>query len=308
MSSFLIALSTVSVMLLYAMPGFLLVKTKLVKRESISDFAKLLMYVSQPSLIIYSIMRVESSKELLGDMIFVFAFLIILMTGILLFFRLVIFRKRAKEVRYRIYTLATCFSNCAFMGVPILESLLPEYPQSVAFSAMFSLAMNILGWTLGSAIITDNKKYMSVRKIVLNPAVLSLIVAIPLFIFDVELPAKLSEMIILLARMTTPLCMLIMGMRLACARIRSVFSAPMQYVIIALKQVLLPLVALSLLMLFPVSSELRATVYIMIACPVASVVLNFAEMLGEGQETAANLVLLSTALSAITIPLMVLIL
>ena len=308
MSSFLIALSTVSVMLLYAMPGYLLVKTKLIKRESISDFAKLLMYVSQPSLIIYSMMRVESSKELLGDMIFVFAFLIILMTAILLFFRLVIFRKRAKEVRYRIYTLATCFSNCAFMGVPILEALLPEYPQSVAFSAMFSLAMNILGWTLGSAIITDNKKYMSVKKIILNPAVLSLIVAIPLFLLDVELPQKLSEMIILLARMTTPLCMLIMGMRLACARIRSVFSAPMQYLIIALKQVLLPIVALFLLMLFPVSNELRASVYIMIACPVASVVLNFAEMLGEGQETAANLVLLSTGLSALTIPIMVLIL
>ena len=44
----------------------------------------------------------------------------------------------------------------------------------------------------------------------------------------------------------------------------------------------------------------------MMACPAASVVLNFAEMLGEGQETAANLVLLSTMLSALTIPLMVL--
>jgi predicted permease len=37
-------------------------------------------------------------------------------------------------------------------------------------------------------------------------------------------------------------------------------------------------------------------------------VLNFAEMLGEGQETAANLVLLSTLFSALTIPVMVLIL
>jgi predicted permease len=46
----------------------------------------------------------------------------------------------------------------------------------------------------------------------------------------------------------------------------------------------------------------------MFACPVASVVLNFSEMLGQGQKTAANLVLLGTGLSAITIPLMVLIL
>jgi predicted permease len=44
----------------------------------------------------------------------------------------------------------------------------------------------------------------------------------------------------------------------------------------------------------------------MVACPVASVVLNFAEMLGEGQETAANLMLLGTSLSVLTIPVMVL--
>jgi predicted permease len=61
-------------------------------------------------------------------------------------------------------------------------------------------------------------------------------------------------------------------------------------------------------MIFPVEQSLRAAVYIMMACPTASVVLNFAEMLGEGQETAANLVLLSTLFSALTIPVMVLVL
>jgi predicted permease len=194
------------------------------------------------------------------------------------------------------------------MGIPILEALLPEYPNAAAFSAMFSLAMNILGWTLASSIITNDKKYMSVKKIVLNPAVLALTVAVPLFVTGAELPVVLSDMVILLGRMTTPMCMIIMGMRLATSEIRSVVNSPMQYFIIGIKQVVLPLIAFFLLTLFPVSDELRASVYIMFACPVASVVLNFSEILGEGQKTAANLVLLGTGLSAITIPLMVLIL
>ena len=305
MASFFIALSTVAVMLLYACPGFLMVKSGLIKGDAVSAFAKLLMYVCSPALIIYSLSRVEFSLSMLADMLFVFFFVLILMVTVLLTFRF-IFRKKITDVRYRVYTLSLCFSNCAFMGVPVLEALLPDYPQAVAFSAMFSLVMNILGWTLGSAIITNDPKYMSAKKIALNPAVLSLLVAIPLFVTGVELPAELADMIALLARMTTPLCMLIMGMRLATMSVKKVFAVPAQYLIIAAKQLALPLIALLLLQLFPVDANLKTSVYIMVACPVASVVLNFAEMLGEGQETAANLMLLGTSLSVLTIPIMVL--
>ena len=306
MESFFVALATVGVMLLYACPGYLMVRSKLVKSAAIADFAKLLMYVCQPALTVYAFMQVEFSAAMLGNMIFVFFFVLVLFAAALLFFRFVLFRGKGQEVRFRIYTLALCFSNCAFMGVPVLEALLPEYPQAVAFSAMFALAMNVLGWTLASAIITNDRKYMSAKKILLNPAVLSLIVAVPLFVSGARLPSQIDGMVTLLARMTTPLCMLIMGMRLATVSPRSVFATPSQYIIAAAKGFAFPLLALGLLLLFPVEPSLRASVYIMMACPTASVVLNFAEMLGEGQETAANLVLLSTVLSAITIPVMVL--
>lgn len=305
---FLIALSTVLVMLLYAVPGFLMVRTKLVPSSGISNFAKLLMYVCQPALIIYSFMQAEFSVSLLWDMLFVFVFSLALMTVVIIICRFIVLRHKVSDVKYRIYTLAICFSNCAFMGVPILEALLPDYPQAVAFSAMFSLAMNILGWTLGSAVITNDMKYMSVKKIVLNPAVLALIVAVPLFVTGWKLPAELDNMITLLGRMTTPLCMLIMGMRLATMPFGAVFARPMQYLIVVLKQIVFPFIALLILMPLPVDQNLKISVYIMTACPVASVVLNFAEMLGEGQEQAASLVLLGTSLSAVTIPLMVLLL
>lgn len=304
---FLIALSTVLVMLFYAVPGFIMVKTKLVPESGISNFAKLLMYVCQPALIIYSFLQVEFSLGLLWQMLFVFVFVLVILAVVILLCHFVIFRKKSNDVKFRIYTLSLCFSNCAFMGVPILEALLPDYPKAVAFSAMFSLAMNIIGWTLGSAVITNDMKYMSVKKIILNPAVIAVIVALPLFVTGVKLPENIESMITLLGRMTTPLCMLIMGMRLATVSFRSTFARPAQYVIIALKQILLPLLALAILYFIPVEHDLKISLYIMFACPVASVVLNFAEMLGEGQEHAANLVLLGTVLSALTIPLMVLI-
>lgn len=305
--SFTVALSTVGVMLLYALPGFVMIKTKLLQSSAISAFAKLLMYICQPALIIYSFIKVDFSVKTLKEMLIVFVFIFAFQTAVLLLF-FFLFRKKRNEVKYRVYNLAVCFGNCAFMGVPILEALLPDYPEAVVFSAVFSLSMNILGWSLGSAIITNDRKYMSVKKIFLNPAVLSLLVAIPLFVSGVELPSQLDNMITVLARMTTPLCMIIMGMRLATESLKAVFGRISQYGIIFIKQIIFPLLALLILLPLPIDQNMRASLYIMCCCPVASVVLNFAEMLGAGQDDAANLVLLGTSLSALTIPVMVLIL
>ncbi|MBO5286726.1 MAG: AEC family transporter [Clostridia bacterium] len=303
MSSFLTALITVGIMLFYAVPGYLLVKSGLVKGDNIPAFARLLMYVCQPMLVIYSFYQVDFSLDMVKKMVFAFLFILIAIIAILLIFTLV-FKKKQEDTRYRIYVIATSFSNCAFMGVPVLQALLPDYPEAVAFSAMFSLAMNIVGWSFASFLITRDKRFISPKKIFLNPCVISLVVAIPLFISGLTLPTQISDVVTLLAKMTTPLCMLIMGMRLACASLKSVVNSPMQYLIIAIKQLIVPLLVLVALIPFPVEPMLKQSIFIMFACPVASVVLNLAEMLENGQETSANLVLLGTGLSVITLPVM----
>ncbi len=300
---FFTALGVVAIMLLYALPGFLLVKTKLVKGDSISAFAKLLMYVSSPCLVFHSLTKNNFSWDLTYQMLLAFAIVLtLLLLGLFGFY--FAFKKRSADVKYRIYTIATTLANGAFMGVPILEALFPNHPQAIAFSAMYSLAMNILGWSVASFIISQDKKYVSVKKILLNPATIALVIAIPFFAFDITLPTLLNDMITLLAKMSTPLCMLIMGMRLACSSIKDVFSNPWHYLIIGIKQILFPLVTFLILLPLPIDATLKGSIYIILACPVASVVLNFAEMLGQGQKTASSLVLLGTSLSALTIPLM----
>ena len=303
LTTFLIALGVVSTMLLYAMPGFILIKTKVVKKDQISAFAKLLMYVCSPCLVFNSLTRNTFSMSLFKEMLIGFAFIFsAFLIGLITFF--FIFKKKSDDVKYRIYNLATTLANCAFMGVPVLEALFPDYPQAIAFSAMASLALNILGWSVASYIISRDKKYISIKKILLNPAVIALVVAIPFFAFNVEIPDLINSMIVLLAKMSTPLCMLIMGMRLACASFKKLFLVPSQYLIVLIKQVIFPLVAFLILLPLPLADEMKASLYILTACPVASVVLNFSEMIGEGQEQASCLVLLGTLLSAITIPVM----
>ena len=111
----------------------------------------------------------------------------------------------------------------------------------------------------------------------------------------------------LLGKMTTPLCMIILGMRLATITLKEMFCSPFQYAIVGIKQLAMPMLGMLLVWFIPLDFYIRQTLFILAATPVASITLNFAEMLGKGQKTAANLVLLGTILSLLTLPLMALI-
>ncbi|MBO4988947.1 MAG: AEC family transporter [Clostridia bacterium] len=303
MSYFFITLVTVAVMLLYAVPGYLMIKVKAVKQESIPAFATLLMYVSQPCLMLYSFQRVEASLPLVQNMVLFFCTTLLLQLIIMGAFFFCI-RKKKEDVRYRICTVASVFGNCAFLGVPLLEALLPEYPEAIVFSNMFAVSMNLIGWTFGSYVISLDRRYISIKKLILNPAVLACLVAIPLFAFHITLPDQLYRVVELLGRMTTPLCMLVMGMRLATIPLKRLFDKPFLYAMIGFKQILFPLIVFLIAFLLPVEQNIKITLFILSCAPVASVVLNFAELIGEGQDTAANLVLLGTMASVLTIPVM----
>ncbi len=301
---FIVALITVGMMLLYAVPGFLLVKTKLCVDDHISAFSKLLLYVCQPALVIYSMRQMPFSTSLMWKMLLVFGVVLVTGVGMMLLF-LLFFRKKIKEdATYRIYTIATCMGNYGFMGVPILQALLPNNPEAIAYSAVASVALNLMAWSAGSAIISQDIRYMHPRKMFLNPTILSFFISIPLFVTNFAFPSQIEEVIAMFAKMSTPLCMLIMGMRLALTPAKEVFGDVKQYLVIAIKQVVYPLLVFVLLLPFPIDPVVKTAIFIIMSCPVASVVLNFAELLKAGQKTAASLVLLGTSLSAITIPLL----
>ncbi len=305
---FKIALISVAVLLLAAVPGYILMKKKMIDEACISGFSKVLLYVCQPCLAVYTFTSASLSGEKLRE-VGTFALLSAAIFVIVLGGAYIILRKKCEKPIYRIITIATAFSNCAFFGIPIIEALLPESAAEVIiFTTVFAVVMNIIGWTLGAAIISGDTKHISLKKIFLNPAVVGMAVALVIFVFSIPIRGDLQSMVITTGRMCTPLSMLIMGMRLATMELKSLWGDPKVYATIAVKQVVMPLVGFLLVYFLPISQDIKQTFFIICACPVASVVLNFAEIVGAGQREAAKMLLLGTLLSIVTLPPMMLLL
>ena len=131
--SFTVTLTTVAMMLLYAVPGFLLIKFRKLDAANISSFATLLLYLASPFQTIYALQRVEYSAYMLKHLGLALLSGVVLMCSMLgaVYFCL---RRKQQLVPYRICTAASALGNCGFMGIPLLEALLPDYPQAVGFA------------------------------------------------------------------------------------------------------------------------------------------------------------------------------
>ena len=301
--SFTVTLTTVLIMMVYSVPGYLLVKLGKIPKSAISSFATFLVYVCTPMQILYAIQQADCSPYILRYFLITFAVAFGTM-GLMLGLMYLILRKRQDRVPYRICVLASALGNVGFIGLPLLQALMPEYPQMQAFSSMFFLSLNIYMWSVGSCIATRDRRYIRPSKILLNPAVIAVALGLVLLFCRVRLSGQVGGMVELLGRMSTPMCMVILGMRLATIPIKSMFTSRLAYLASALKLIAFPLLVLGICSLLPVEQDFIRGVFILSCVPSGNLVLSFAEMLGEGQEDAANMVLLSTILSMVTIPLM----
>lgn len=306
---FSVALSNVIVTLLYIIPGFLLCKAKKAAADHLSTMSAVLVYICAPCMIVNSFLQIDFSLDDLGKMALFLAVTLILQTVFMLILYL-IFRKKYEDSKYRILTIGSVLGNVGFFGLPVIKAILPEYPEVMCYSAVYVVSMNVLVFTAGVFCLTNDRKFITPKTAVLNPTTLSFFVALALYIAGAGkfLPDVLLNGVSILGSMTTPLCMVILGIRLATVPLAKLFMRPMIYVICACKLIIFPLFCYFAVYFLPLDFAFKASVLVLSAVPCASVILNLAEMHHAETELAANCVLLSTLVCFLTIPVLTLLL
>lgn len=300
-----VAFSNVLVTLLYIIPGFICCKTKIAKADHLSTLSAILVYVCSPCMVVASFMETERSWRMLGQIMLFFVVSLAIQTA-LTFILYGVFRKKFENVKYRMLTVSFGLGNAGFFGIPIIKALLPGHPEVACFACVYIVGMNMLTFTIGAYCLTGDKKRMTLKKAFLNPPFISLIVALILYGINFQsfMPELLGNAVGLLNKTTTPLCMIILGIRLASVSFKKLFTRIYVYVICACKLLIFPFVCLAIVYFLPFDPVFKAAMFILGGTPCAAVMLNIAEMYDGETELAANCVLLSTLLCVFTIPIL----
>lgn len=288
------------------LPGFFLTKANVLKEEHIKGFAVFLLYVCSPALSIYSFQQAECSMEILiniGILLLVTTFMQVLIMGIGFLINIKTYKIDGAS---RVATVAAAFGNVGFFGVPILQALLPDHPEAMVYSAVMSVMMNLIGWTLGMFMMSGDRKHVSVKNFLINPTTLCLLIALPLFFTNTSLPKPVMNFVEFFSKMSTPTAMTVLGMRLAFVKFRDLMDYR-QVVAIFLKLIALPLITFGIMYALPVDETLKISTYILSCMPPAAITLNFAELSNTSPKTAANIVVVGSLLVAITLPVLLLI-
>lgn len=288
------------------LPGFFLTKANVLKEEHIKGFAVFLLYVCSPALSIYSFQQAECNMEILiniGILLLVTTFMQVLIMGIGFLINIKTYKIDGAS---RVATVAAAFGNVGFFGVPILQALLPDHPEAMVYSAVMSVMMNLIGWTLGMFMMSGDRKHVSVKNFLINPTTLCLLIALPLFFTNTSLPKPVMNFVEFFSKMSTPTAMTVLGMRLAFVKFRDLMDYR-QVVAIFLKHIALPLITFGIMYALPVDETLKISTYILSCMPPAAITLNFAELSNTSPKTAANIVVVGSLLVAITLPVLLLI-
>ncbi len=301
----------VGVFVLMMLPGFLLIKIKFLGSENIKTVATLLMYVCSPLLTLKAYLG-EYKPEILIDLGIMF-----LLSFVMLLFCLAIaclvFTKKTENAG--VLRHAAVFSNCGFIGLPILETLFPGNNDILMCAAVFIAVFNILLWTIGIYLLTGDKKYVSVKKAFLNPNSVAFIIGLILFVCGTNIAsstndavASLYYVIDALASMTAPVSMIVTGMRLGTMSFKEVFSGKTTYAVTVFKLVLVPLITILLLLPFKglINENIRFALVIAMAMPTSTSCVSFCNLFGADDKQATKITLITTILCVITIPLLIL--
>ena len=306
---FLNTFINVLLVVVLAVPGYCLRKAKLLPENTAGIFAVLLLYISQPFLMISSLLSKTFEPSMLLDFAWILLFAVLLQ--LLVYFAAKLFFVKEKDMAAkRACEACSYLGNVGFMGIPVMQMLFPENPEMILYTVVYNIAFNAMTWTLGVFAVTGERKFVKPLKVVLNPPTIAVIIALPLFFCNVAVPEQVMTPIRYLGDMTLPLSMIILGLRLADMRLISLVNDWKVYMVAFVKLIVSPLLCLGVLMLcglfLPIGSTVIIALYIIAAMPTASSALNFAEMYGGAKETAAAATLMNTILCIATIPILML--
>ena len=299
----LLLLQEIVKLFLIMVMGFVLIKTGKLKASDGKALSVLLVYLILPCVIIHSF-QLEAADTIKQGLLFA----LLASVGIHLVFILIttLLRKPLKLIP--IEQVSLIYTNAGILVFPLVTALLG--PQYVVYPCTYMAVQLTLLWSHGNHLLCDSGD-INLKVIFSNINILSIIVGAVFFVLQIKLPALVDQTMSSVGNIIGPIGMLITGMAIAEEDLKSIFLRVRSYLPILFRLILLPLVIIAIFSVLHVTGyitdgkNILMTVFIACITPTAAIVTSMAELYDQDPAYSAELCVLSTILSIVTMPALV---
>ena len=299
-SSFYSVATQVAVLFILIAVGFICSKKSIFDEHTIKHMTHFILYFVTPTVVINSFNREYDpllvKKLLISTVCAVVAHLIC----ILLSYLLIHDKEQAKRavLRYGII-----FSNCGYMALPLQNALLGT--EGIFLGTAYIAVFNLLTWTFGLVLMSGKTSEISIKKVLINPGIIGIIIGLIIFLTPFKLPVIISSPVQHLANLNTPLPMMVIGFYLAEITTFSVLKDWKLILGIIVRLIICPLAVLGFMLLCGIRDNILPAMVIAASAPSAANTTMFAAKYEKDTGTAVTMVAMGTLFSIITMPLVV---
>lgn len=285
--------------------GYFLYKRKLLGEEATRQLSNITISIINP-IVIFNSYQTEFEPDMLYGLLCAMA-LALAAQGIFAAAAHAAVRKGAENSSIERFAFA--YSNCAFMGIPLVEAVFGS--DGVFFLTAYITMFNIFMWTHGVCVMSSERGGVKrFAKVLVSPSMLAIALGLAAFFTGIRLPSVIQLPLDYLGATNTPLAMLVSGATIAKAGLLEGFKLKRVYYVQAFKLMIIPVLLAAVfipLRIFGVSGTVINVILIAAAAPTASATIMFSYKYGHDAEYAARHFTVSTILSILTMPLILLV-
>ena len=304
MSLFSSTLNNIAFLFGFIIIGFILAKLKVIPEKSPAVLSKLENYLFIPASVFgtfasnFTLAKLGSYGELL--MISAVIEIIVIPLAILI-------PKLITKDKYvqKIYTYGLSFSNFGFMGYAVVLSLFPELYDSYLIFTL-PLWVGIYLWGIPRLLIANSGQKQTLKenlKSFVNPMFIAMIVGMIIGISGLNIPSWLGKIVSDSASCMSPVAMLLTGIVVSSISLKKTFSTVRTYVVAFIRLAVFPLIFLAVAHFADLPETAFLCALCSLAMPLGLNTIVIPSAFGKPTDDAAGMAVISHLLSAISIPL-----
>jgi predicted permease len=212
-----------------------------------------------------------------------------------------LFRKKRAPKDFFEYQFAFIFNNAIFLGYPIISTIFGA--DGLMSYVGFVLIFNIMLFGYGIMLFQQKFDLKHVGRALTNPNVIAVLLGALFFVLSIRLPSPIELAVDYVGGIMTPLSLICIGYMLSRAKLWQLLRQRQIVLTCAAQLILGPLIAFGLMKLIGAPDNVLYIIVLIQALPTATTLGLFAEKYGGNTANASGLVVVSTILSAVTLPI-----